>query len=109
MFWREFVYRTFKNICPVAVHYSPWARVLKYEYLTPAGGQNINEFWVFSNSEMNATTIRAEKVDGKNGLICQVSIFSSSAMVVKLSKKGYFLQFCAYLSKKSKYIKAIYM
>ena len=56
----------------------------------PKGGPHENGFWVFSNSEMNATTIRAEKVDGKNGLICQVSIFSSSVMVVELSKKGYF-------------------
>ena len=30
-------------------------------------------------------------------------------MVFKLSKKGQFLQFCADLSKKSKFVKAIYI
>ena len=42
-------------------------------------------------------TIRAEKVDGKNGV-----------MVLKMAKNVHFLQFCADLSKKSKCIKAIY-
>ena len=41
-------------------------------------------------------TVRAEKVDDQNGFSC------------RLSKKGYFLQFCADLSKKSKSVKAIY-
>ena len=54
-------------------------------------------------------TIRAEKVDGKNGVICLVSIFLPRVMVLKLSKKVHFLQFCADLSKKSKYIEAIYI
>ena len=52
-------------------------------------------------------TVRAEKVDEINGVICPVSIFPSRVMVFKLSKKVYFLQFCADLSKKSKSIKAI--
>ena len=54
-------------------------------------------------------TVRAEKVDEKNGVICLVSMFPSWVMVLKLSKKVHFLQFCADLSKKSKSIKAIYI
>ena len=54
-------------------------------------------------------TVRAEKVDEKNGVICLVSMFPSWVMVFKLSKKVHFLQFCADLSKKSKSIKAIYI
>ena len=54
-------------------------------------------------------TVRAEKVDEKNGVICLVSMFPSWVMVRKLSKKVYFLQFYADLSKKSKSVKAIYI
>ena len=36
----------------------------------------------------------------KNGVICLVSMFPSRVMVLKLSKKVHFLQFCAGLSKK---------
>ena len=55
-------------------------------------------------------TVRAEKVDEKNGAICLVSMFLSWVLVCKLSKKVYFLQFCAAnLSKKSKSVKAIYI
>ena len=54
-------------------------------------------------------TIRTEKVDGKNGVICLVSIFPSRVMVRKLSKKVHFFQFWDDLSQKSKYIKAIYI
>ena len=56
-------------------------------------------------------TVRAEKVDEKNGVICLVSMFPSWVMVCKLSKKVNFLQFCVDLSKKSKSesAKAIYI
>ena len=54
-------------------------------------------------------TVRAEKVDEKNRVICLVSMFPSCVMVPKLSKKVHFLQFCADLSKKSKSVKAIYI
>ena len=54
-------------------------------------------------------TIGVEKVDRKNGVICLVSIFPSTAMILKLSKKVHFLQFCAEFSQKSKYVKAIYI
>ena len=47
-------------------------------------------------------TVRAEKVDEKNGVICPVSMFPSRVMVCKLSKKVNFLQSCVDLSKKSK-------
>ena len=47
---------------------------------------------------------------GKYGVISLVSMFPSRVMVLKLPKKGIlFLQFCVDLSKKSKYIKAIYI
>ena len=54
-------------------------------------------------------TVRLEKVDEKNRVICLVSMFPSWVMVLKLSKKVHFLQFCADLSKKSKSVKAIYI
>ena len=54
-------------------------------------------------------TVRSEKVDEKNGVICLVSMFSSWVMVLKLSKKYIFSQFCADLCKKSKSVKAIYI
>ena len=51
--------------------------------------------------------VRPEKVDGKNEVIFLFSMFSSSVMVLKLYKEAHFLQFCADLSKKSKYVKTI--
>ena len=54
-------------------------------------------------------TLRAEKLDEKNGVICIVSMFPSLVMVLKLSKKVCFLQFCSDLSKKSISIKEIYI
>ena len=72
------------------------------------GEPHENEFWVFSNSEINVT-VRAEKVDEKNGVICLVSMFSSWVMVLKLSKKWYFLELCADLSRKPNSVKTFYM
>ena len=54
-------------------------------------------------------TVRAEKVDEKNGVICLVSMFPSWVMFFKLSKKVHFLQFCADLSKKAIFIEANYI
>ena len=54
-------------------------------------------------------TVRAEKVDEKNGVICLDSMFLSWVMVLKLSKKVHFLQFCVDLRKKNKSIKAIFI
>ena len=53
-------------------------------------------------------TIRAEKVDEKNGVIYLVSMFLSWVIVRKLSKNVQFLQSFADLSKKSKSVEAIY-
>ena len=53
--------------------------------------------------------IRAEKLNGKNGVICLFSMFLSRVIVLKLSKKVHFLQYCTEIRKKSKYITAIYM
>ena len=54
---------------------------------------------IFQIQKWILQTVRAEKVDEKNGLICVVSMFSFRVMVLKLSKKVYFLQFCSDLSK----------
>ena len=54
-------------------------------------------------------TVRAEKVDEKNGVICLFSTFPSWVVVRRLSKKVYFSQFFADLSKKFKSVKAIYI
>ena len=50
------------------------------------GGSHENEFWLFSNTKMNAKN-RAKKADENNGVICLVSMFSYWVMVLKLSKK----------------------
>ena len=52
-------------------------------------------------------TVRVEKEDAKNVVICLVSIFLSKVIVLKLSKKVHFMQFCADLSKRFKSLKAI--
>ena len=57
----------------------------KLRYFTdqkrPNGGPHENEFWVFSNSEMNITNRKSRWV------ISLVSMFPSWVMVFKLSKK----------------------
>ena len=58
--------------------------------------------WIFQ-------TVRSEKVDEKNGVICLVSMFPLWVMVLKLSKNLHFLQYCADLTKKSRSIEAIYI
>ena len=54
-------------------------------------------------------TVKVEEVDGKNGVICLVSMFPSSVMVLKLSKQVHFLQICTDLSQRTKSVKAIYI
>ena len=66
-------------------------------------------FEYFQIEKLMLQTVRAEKVHEKNGIICLVSIFPWWVIVLKLSEKVHFLQFCAGLSKKSKSIKAIYI
>ena len=55
-------------------------------------GRHENEFWAFSNSEMNITN-RLEKVDEKNGVICLIFMLPSWVIVLKLSKKCIFCNF----------------
>ena len=67
------------------------------------------KFEYFQIQKWILQTVRSQKVDEKTGVICLVSMLPSWVMVLKLSKKGHFLQFCADLCKKSKSIKAIYI
>ena len=41
----------------------------------------------------NIPTDRAQRVDGKNGVICLVIIFTPQVMVIKMPKMAYFLYF----------------
>ena len=66
-------------------------------------------FDYFQIQKGNLQTVRAERVDEKNGVIGLVSICSSWVMILKLSGKVHFLQFCADLNKKSKSVKTIYL
>ena len=66
-------------------------------------------FEYFENQKWILQTVRSENVNRNNGVICLTPMFPSWVMVLKLSKKVHFLQFCADLSKKSKSIKAIYI
>ena len=51
-------------------------------------------------------TVRVEKVDKINWIVCLISVFASRVMVLKLSKKVHFLQFCTGHNKKSRSNKA---
>ena len=53
-------------------------------------------------------TVRAQKVDEKNGVICLISFFLSWDVVLKLPKLVHFFQIYADLSRRPKHIKAIY-
>ena len=53
--------------------------------------------------------IKVEKVDEKNGVICQVSMFPYWVTALELIAKVHFFQLCAELSKKLKSVKAIYI
>ena len=66
-------------------------------------------FGYFQIQKWILQTVRSEKVDEKNGVICLVSMFFSCVLVLKMSKKVIFLQFCADFSKKFRSIKAIYI
>ena len=54
-------------------------------------------------------TVRVEKVNEKNWVICLVSMFPSWVMVCKLSRKVHLLQFCADLIKNSKSAQVIHL
>ena len=66
------------------------------------------DYFQFQKS-MLQTAVRSEKVDEKNGVICLVSTLPSWVMVLKLSEKVQFLQFCADHSQKFMSIKGIYI
>ena len=75
----------------------------------PKGWPYENEFWPFWNIKMNVTNSYSRKSWWKTGVICLVSMISSCFMVLKLSKKVHFLQFCADFRQKPKSVKAIYI
>ena len=72
------------------------------------GGPYENEFWLVSNAKM-LQAVRVEKVDGKIGGICLVSMFPSWVMDRNLPKIVHFSQFYNDLSKKSSSVKTIYI
>ena len=66
-----------------------------------------NEFWHFSNAKWISQTVKAQKVDEKNGVICLVSYFPSWVMVLKLPK---IVQICVLTSARNlNLLKAIYL
>ena len=83
----------------------------KLRYFTeqnwPKGGRHGNEFLVSSNKKRPLKTVRVQKVDAKNEVICIFSMFPSWGMVFKLSKKVHILQYGGDLSKKLRSVKAI--
>ena len=66
-------------------------------------------FDIFQIQKWMSQTVRAQKVNEKNGSICLVSFFPAWVIVLKLPKIMHFLQICADISKKSKCIEAIYL
>ena len=56
-------------------------------------------FEYFQIQKLMLQAVRTEKVNEKNGMICLVSMLPTWVMVLKLSKKVHFLQFCADLLK----------
>ena len=64
-------------------------------------------FDIFQIQKWISPTVRAQKTDEKNGVICLVSFFPYWIMARKLLKIVHFLQICADVSKKSKSIKSI--
>ena len=71
------------------------------------GGAHENEFWLFSYAKNNFTN--SEKVYEKDGVTCPVCMWLLPAIVLKLSKIVFFLQFYADSSKKSRSVIAIYV
>ena len=84
----------------------------KFRYFADQNGRKEDpmkmNFGNFQIQKWISQTVRAQKVDEKNGVICLISFFLSWFMVLKLPKIVHFLQIYADLSKKPKHIKAIY-
>ena len=58
----------------------------------------------------NIPTDRAQRVDGKNGVICLVIMFTPQVMVIKMSKMAHFLYFLLMPSKNnSQFGKNVYV
>ena len=74
----------------------------------PKGDPMKTNFEFFQIQKWISKTVRAQKVNERNEVICLVSFFPSWVMVLNLLKIVHFLQIRAELSKKSKSIKAIY-
>ena len=67
----------------------------------PKEGKHMKiNFDYFQKQKWMLKTVRSGKVDEKNGVICLASMFPCFVVVLKMSKKVHFLQFCAVLSKK---------
>ena len=66
-------------------------------------------FEYFQIQKRMLQTIRVEKVDEKNVIVCLFFVFPSWIMVLKLSTKVHFLHICAELSSIFKSVKAIYI
>ena len=62
---------------------------------------------IFKFRSEHCKRLERKKLTKKNGIICLVSMFFSWVMVLKLSKKVHFLQFCTDLTKFNS-IEAIY-
>ena len=101
------------------VSWTEWDKILipqlippKFRYFADQNGRKEDPMKMnFANFEIQkwiSQTVRAQKVDEKNGVICLISFILSWVMALKLSKIVHFLHICADLSKKPKYIKAIY-
>ena len=75
----------------------------KLRYFTDQNGpKGVPWKWILSIFKFkNECYKQSRKSSWKNGAICIVSMFPSPVMVLKLSKKVHFLQFCTDLSKKS--------
>ena len=94
-----------------------WAQIeVFYRPERTRGGTTWKWIWVFKFRNLNfqiqkwmLQTIRVDQIDEKDGVICLFSVFPFWVMVLKLSKKVHFLQFCADLSKWSEGSKAIFI
>ena len=85
----------------------------KFRYFADQNGQKEDpmkmNFGNFQIQRWISQTVRAQKLDVRNGVHCLISFFLSWVMVLKLPRVVDFLQICADLCKKPKYIKAIYI
>ena len=58
----------------------------------------------FESPEMqkwNTATVRAQRVDEKNGVMCLVVVFTPGVMVIAMSKMAHFLSFLLLMTAKN--------